>query len=121
MATTRKRESTRKKKVGEVAEEVKSHLHHDHLRVLEVTDRDIQIARLEMATEEQSLHNLVLSLRLLESKIEKQKEVLSSKAQKYEQAKKKYVALKQEIWPQYGLAEGEGLGFNPDTGEIVRN
>ena len=118
MATTRKRTASKKK---EAKVETPLCLSPEHLRTIEVTERDIQIAKLEMGSEEQSYNNLVLSLRLLENKIEKQKEVVSSKAWKYENSKKRYESMKKEIWPQYGLEESAGLGYNPDTGEIIKN
>jgi tRNA-binding EMAP/Myf-like protein len=127
MATTKKRtrptEKKTKKKTGKESakvEKVNTHLSADHLRVIEITDRDIRISKLEMGNEEQASNNMLLSLRLLESKIEKQREVVASRAQRYEDAKKRYTVLKKEIWPQYGFGENEGLGFNPDTGEIVK-
>lgn len=121
MATTRKRTASKKKESAPREIVFPATLSSEHLRVIEVTERDIQIAKLEMVTEEQAYNNMVLSLRILETKIEKQKELLSSKAQKYEISKKRYVAMKKEIWPLYGLEESAGLGYHPDTGEIVKN
>lgn len=121
MATTRKRTASKKKEMVVKEVENPTVLSPEHLRVIEVSERDIRIAQLEMSTEEQSYNNMVLSLRLLENKIEKQKEVLSAKAHKYETSKKRYMDIKKEIWPQYGLEASAGLGYNPDTGEIIKN
>jgi hypothetical protein len=99
--------------------EKKEFLHHDHLRQLETLDRDVEIAKLTMAVEEQSLRNMVLEHHLLLSKIEKQKLALMEKAKSYDTMKAGFTSFKKELWPQYGFSEADGLGYNPNTGKIV--
>jgi len=126
MATT-KRERKAKVKQEEIEtpppipEAPKDMLLPDHLLKLEVISRDIQIAQLSMAGEEQSLANMLLSLENLQSKIERQRLIVSTKAQKYEDMKKKFTAYKKEIWPEYGIELDKPLPYDPNTGEIKRN
>jgi hypothetical protein len=107
--------------VTEVDPKSKEFLDPSHLMQLEVISRDIDNSKLSMALEEQSLQNMLLSLEILQSKIEKQKLLVSSKNQRYEASKTKFQNFKKEIWPHYGLNENEGLGYDPVTGEIKRN
>jgi len=99
--------------------ERKEFLHPDHLRQLETLDRDVEIAKLQMAVEEQSLRNMVLEHNLLLSKIEKQKLALMEKAKSYDTIKAGFTNFKKDLWPQYGFNEADGLGYNPNTGKIV--
>jgi hypothetical protein len=98
----------------------KDFLDPDHLRSLEVISRDIENAKLTMALEEQALANMTLQLEILQNKIEKQKLFVSSKAQKFELAKQKYVNFKKDIWPMYGLSESQPLAYDPLSGKIQR-
>lgn len=107
--------------VEEVDPKSKEFLEPGHLMQVEVLSRDIENAKLYMALEEQSLSNMLLSLEILQTKIEKQRLLVSSKGQKYEACKNKFVNFKKEIWPQYGLNENEGLGYDPISGQIKRN
>lgn len=116
MATT-----TRKKKEVEVLKpEQKDFLSEEHLRNLEIKSRDVEVAKYVMAVEEQALENMQLKLQILSSNIEKQRSLLRDKAARYESAKNKYTLYKKEIWPQYGLNENEGLGYDPESGRIVK-
>jgi hypothetical protein len=93
----------------------------DHLLLLETISRDVENSKLSMALEEQALSNMQLQLNLLYDKIEKQKAVVISKAQKYEKTKQQYISLKKDIFPLYGFKENEGMGYDPVSGKIVRN
>lgn len=99
---------------------IKSTLDPEHLKEIEVQGRDLENAKLRMAVEEQALQNMVLSAQLLQNKIEKQKQLVSSTANIYENVKNKFDAYKKGIWPLYGLKENEGMGYDPLTGEIKR-
>ena len=100
VTTTRKKDS--KKNVIKAKEEIptivsptsKEFLEADHLRALEIVSRDVENSKLHMAVEEQSLANLELQLKILHSTIEKQRLVVSSRSQKYEATKQKYIAYK---------------------------
>ena len=116
MATTK-----RERKIEVKEPEKKEYLEHDHLKNLEVISRDVENAKLSMAVEEQSLANMELEKKLLDVKIEKQKILVASKAQRYETMKQKYVSYKKEIWPLYGLKENEPMGYDPLSGRIVVN
>lgn len=100
--------------------ETPTRLHADHLRQLEIGQRDVDNARLLMATEEQALRNLLLEHELIRHKIEKQRILVATQSQSYETTKKSFERLKAEIWPLYGFERNEGLGYNPETGEIKR-
>lgn len=100
--------------------EKKEFLDEYHLRMLEVSTRDIDNARLLMACEEQALENLTLKLQILSTNIEKQKQNVKAVANSYENAKAKYTAYKKEIWPLYGLKEDEGLGYDSQSGQIIK-
>lgn len=106
--------------VKEVKPVVKDTLSHEHLKYLEVFSRDTENAKLSMALEEQSLRNMLLSLELLQIKIEKQRILLASKDQKYKISVEKFTNYKKEIWPEYGLNISEPMGYDPISGEIKR-
>lgn len=95
-------------------------LHPSHLLLLEVSQRDIENAKLRMATEEQALRNMILEGQLLNIKIEKQKQLLQSLSRAFESEKEKFTSHKKDIWPQYGFKEDEGLGYDSISGKIVR-
>ena len=76
--------------VKEVKPVIKDTLSHEHLKYLEVFSRDTENAKLSMALEEQSLRNMLLSLELLQIKIEKQRVLLASKDQKYKISVEKF-------------------------------
>lgn len=104
----------------EVKPVIKDTLSHEHLKYLEVFSRDTENAKLSMALEEQSLRNMLLSLELLQIKIEKQRILLASKDQKYKISVEKFTNYKKEIWPEYGLNISEPMGYDPISGEIKR-
>ena len=106
--------------VKEVKPGIKDTLSHEHLKYLEVFSRDTENAKLSMALEEQSLRNMLLSLELLQIKIEKQRILLASKDQKYKISVEKFTNYKKEIWPEYGLNISEPMGYDPISGEIKR-
>jgi len=106
--------------VKEVKPVIKDTLSHEHLKYLEVFSRDTENAKLSMALEEQSLRNMLLSLELLQIKIEKQRVLLASKDQKYKISVEKFTNYKKEIWPEYGLNISEPMGYDPISGEIKR-
>lgn len=105
--------------VEEIVPEKKEFLSPDHLRQLETIDRDIQIAKLSMAVEEQALKNLILEYNILQTKIEKQKILLMEKSKFYDNQRVMFTNFKKELWPQYGLGEASGLGYDPNTGKII--
>jgi len=90
------------------------------LRQIENLSKDVQIAQKDMAIEEQSLVNLQLQFKLLEHNIVQQREVVRQRADSYESRKVKYATFKKGINPKYGLAENESLGYNPETGAIIK-
>lgn len=128
MATTskpRNKRKTTKKNIKNVVKkedkkEVLGILEMQDLRQLENLSKDVVNSKLEMNLEEQSQKNMTLELLLLQQKIEKQRELVSVKAERFEAKKKQYQEFKNLIGPKYGLKDGEPLGYNPDTGEIVR-
>lgn len=128
MATTSKPRKKRKvaKKVTKnvikktTSKKILDHLELEDLRQLENLSKDVHASRLEMNVEEQSLRNMSLEYQLMEHKIAKQKQAVSQKALMFEQRKEKYRTYKESISPKYGLKNGEGLGYDPDTGKIVR-
>lgn len=95
-------------------------LSSSHLLALETLSRDMEMCKLRVSVEEQSLRNLVLELQLLSNKIDKQKLAVNNKAQEYEALKRKFQNYKKELWPQYGFSENDGLGYDPVTGKIVK-
>ena len=106
--------------VKEVKPVVKDTLSHEHLKYLEVFSRDTENAKLSMALEEQSLRNMLLSLELLQIKIEKQRILLASKDQKYKISVEKFTNYKKEIWPEYGLNISDPMGYDSISGELKR-
>ena len=104
----------------EVDPKSKEFLDPSHLMQVEVMGRDIINAELNMALEEQHLSNMLLSLELLQIKIEKQRILLASKDQKYKISVEKFTNYKKEIWPEYGLNISEPMGYDPISGEIKR-
>lgn len=109
-----------KKEVVDKIDTVKTVLDPDDFRNLETLSRDVENSKLLMALEEQSLLNMQLNLKLLSHNIERQKQILTAKAQEFELIKQRHTNFKKEIWPKYGLKENEGLGYNPSTGELVK-
>jgi len=91
----------------------------DHFRHLQVRGVEVRNTQLLMAVEEQNLKNLTLALDNLSLKIQGQRTVVARRAQEYESMKKSHSAFVKGILPIYGIKEGENLGYNPDTGEIV--
>jgi hypothetical protein len=126
MATTRKPRPKKQKeeetlKTKKVEEKFPETLSPQHLLSLETLSRDLENSKLLMALEEQSLVNMELKMRILNDNIIKQRLVVKDKAERYEGEKKKYTSYKKEIWPLYGFNENEGLGYEPLTGNIVKN
>lgn len=108
-------------KVGRKKEEtLPDHLSQEHLRLLENSHKNIQIAKLEMHNEEQALQNMLLSLELLKNRIDKQKAIRAEKESLYLLENKRASNLRSEIWPVYGLKENESISYNPETGKIIR-
>lgn len=126
MATTRKRPESKIKMIKEVevippVREVEiNFLMPEDLKCLEVFGRDVENAKLLMALEEQSLANMLLQFELLQNKIEKQRILVSTKAKNYQNSAEKFIAYKKEIWPKYGLAEQQQMGYDPISGEIKK-
>lgn len=124
MATTTKKrkkkviKKTVSKKKGIKKVGLKTHLEERDLVQLENLSRDVTIDQKDMLIEEQYLRNMSLEFKLLEIKIGQQRELLKSRAERYENTKKKYTEFKKQIFPKYGLSENDGLGYNPETGEI---
>ena len=134
--TTRRRKRVRKEDLKQDKELVKAkkvvqaksvskgeyptHLSLEDLRQIENLSKDVVIAKAFMSTEEQALRNMSLEGQLLAVKIEKQRELVQHKSTFFEQKKEKYAEYKKSINPKYGLEAEENLGYNPDTGEIVR-
>ncbi len=99
---------------------VVDHLHPDHLRSLEVSERDVQNAKLLMAVEEQHLKNLMLQSKIAELEIEKQKLRLEAISQKFEIEKKKYHNIKNDIFVAYPVLQNQkSLSYDSITGKII--
>lgn len=105
-----------KKKIIESEEKF---LSPDHLLGLEVGTRDIENAKLNMALEEQNLQNMLLTEVILKSRIEKQKQLLQSKAKEYEISKEKYQKLKVALFQEYNL-DGDKFGYDTQTGLLIK-
>ena len=128
MATTSKprknkkivKKTSKKVSVKPNEKEVLGILEHQDLRQLENLSKDVLNCKLDMNLEEQSQKNMTLEMLLMQQKIEKQRELVVIKSERFEAKKRQYQDFKKEISPKYGLAEDEVLGYNPDTGEIVR-
>ena len=86
----------------------------------------VENSKLRMAVEEQNLQNnnlLLENTRLkmieLERKINSQKEHLKVLSERYVKKNKEYTEYKKVLWVKLGYKESAGLGFNPDTREII--
>jgi hypothetical protein len=126
MATTtrvKKKKVVKKvsKKVVKKISKVLGTLEADDLIKLETFSKDVLIAKMGMNLEEQSLRNMILENELLKTKIISQRELVKGKADRFEVYKNKYVEYKKSINPKYGLSENEPMGYNPDTGEIIKD
>ena len=129
MATTiSKRKSVKKKTVKKKAVK-KSTLKIDDkvnklsdldLRNIESYSKDVLLSKLEMNLQEQHLRNLSLEFKLMEIGIVREREKLAGYSEKFEKRKERYSEFMNSIGPKYGLKKGEGLGYNPDTGEIIK-
>jgi hypothetical protein len=126
MATTSKKKKKVSKKKSIKKVEIKKDaldkdtLDKDDLTQLENISRDVTIAQKDMAIEEQSLKNMMLKLELFKHDIISQRATVKARADRYENIKQKYVSFKKDIFPKYGLGENDRLGYNPETGEIVK-
>jgi len=132
MAETKKRRVVREEKpVPEVVEAPKKEveekadakfLSSGDLLKCETLSRDVENSKLLMFVEEQALRNLILEYKLLENKIQKQKELLGQKANEHDLVKKRYNQYMSSMWTQYGIDTADkSLGYNPETGEIVKS
>lgn len=101
-------------------EKIPDNLNPQHLRAIEISQYEVENARLLKNVEEQNLANLRLSLEILQSKIEKQVSVVSDKTAKYELAVLRSTNLRKTIWPIYGLRIDQSMSYDPETGEIIR-
>jgi hypothetical protein len=96
-----------------------THLSSSDLLKCETMSRDIRTASLEMNLEEQALRNIALEYKLMEHKIEKQKEAVLKKRNELHLCKQKYNQYMTEMWPRYGISYQEGkLGYDDESGEI---
>ena len=126
MATTAKRSKKKSVKKNSSVKRVSpkkvlNNLDDLDLRYIPEYHKDVVIAQKDMALEEQAQKNMHLELLIMQANIEKQRKIVTDRADKYEKRKEKYKAYLAEISPKYGLKEGESLAYNPDTGEIVRD
>lgn len=114
MAKVSKREA---KKV--IKEEPKALVlsHDEHLKV-ETLPIQIENARLLLAVEEQSLVNMLLEAKILEAKIQKQKEIIGQCHLKYNQEKKRHSEIIGQIMKNHSL-ESDKFSYNNETGEII--
>ncbi len=115
MAKTKKKE----KIIEEIVESLDTKvLSNSDLLQLETGLRDVEAAKLRVAIESQFLNNLLLEQKLLEVKIEKQKQFVQAKSKEYENEKQKVQGLKEDIFKRYGV-EGEKFGYDPLSGAII--
>jgi hypothetical protein len=113
--------STAKKKIEKKDESSlkgSEFLHADHLRLLETMSRDVELSRVHIAVEEQGYRNLILEFELLKNRLEKQKLLVQQKADHADTISKRFTQFKKDLWPQYGLEESAGLGYDVETGKI---
>jgi len=123
MATTKSKRKAVKKKIvkkKEVKADDLNKLSDLDLRNIESYSKDVQLAKLEMNLQEQHLRNLSLEFKLMEIGIVKEREKLAGYSEKFEKRKERYSEFMNCIGPKYGLKSGDGLGYNPDTGEIIK-
>lgn len=92
----------------------------EDLLQLETISRDVENAKLLLNLEEQSLRNMLLEEALIKVNIEKQRQVVANRDQRYKLLNDRFTINKKEIWSSYGIGEKEGLGYDPKTGKIVR-
>ena len=129
MATTSR--ANRKKSVKKIVKktiqkkqnkkkELLTHLTESDLRYIENFSKDVQISKAKMNIQEQFLKNLTLECRILELSISNERDRLKSVADVFESSKNKYTEFKKSISDKYGLMDGDNLGYNPDTGEIIK-
>jgi hypothetical protein len=115
--------SKRKKRevISQASETLVEKLSTQDLLKCETLSRDVVNFKLSMHLEEQALRNMILEQALLTMKIDKQRQVLISKSTEYEAKKKLYTLYTTDMWPRYGLdGEKASLGYNDETGEIVK-
>ena len=127
MATTTRRrkkikvqKETKVDKVSTNNSSYPTHLSSEDLRQLENLSKDVIIAKMDMNLEEQALRNISLELQLLQNKLTKQHQLVQAKSDFFEQKKAKYADYRVSINPKYGLKESDSLGYNPESGELVR-
>ena len=100
-------------------ESEKPRLSEKQLRLLEVTERDVENSKLQMAVAEQELRNLRLQASYLELAIEKQKLTLNGKSQEYENLKQRYVSISRDVFTEHGI-QGDQVSYDSDTGDIIK-
>lgn len=108
---------SRRKKDEQIVGEKKILTNQELIKV-ETTPLEVENSKLLMAVEEQNLRNLLLEQKLLESKIEKQKQSVERAHAKYAQSKQKYESIIGGIMQNHGLSS-EKFGYNSETGEII--
>jgi len=128
MATTSrprvKKKATKKKANKKVEKtesvEKKSYMDLEDLRYIENYNKDIQIAKSNMAVEEQFLKNLILEQKLFDHRIAQQRSQVQLKSDVFEARKLKYNNYRDMIKNKYGVKENEVFSYDPETGEIVK-
>ncbi len=90
----------------------------EHLRKIETSLLEIENKKLLMAVEEQNLANMNLTMEILKSRIEKQRQVVHARAVEYEAAKKIYADFKKDVFPSYGIENRETVEYDSNTGRI---
>jgi len=68
-----------------------------------------------------SLSKYEFTIRIISENIISQRQVVQAKSEAFENRKIKYAEYKNIVDPKYGFKNGEPLGYNPETGEIIRN
>lgn len=93
-------------------------LNSQEILKVETAPLQVENAKYFMAIQEQSLANMLLEQKLLNIKIDKQKQIVQDAAQKYQQAKDAYNVTIRDIMKNHSLTS-EKFGYNSDTGEII--
>jgi len=110
-----------KKKVVKKEEVKKSDtLSKEDLSQIRILGLETANAKSEMATEEQRLVNLLQEQKILAINIEKQKNLLKQKHLIYKNWKMKNDMFAQSLQERYNFSIKDGDGYNPDTGDIIK-
>lgn len=100
-------------------EEVKSMVLSNHeLLQVETSPLMVENSKLLMALEEQALANMILELKLLSSKIDKQKSRVAECGARHNHEKLKYDSTIAGIMENHGLKNAK-FSYNNNTGEII--